>query len=201
MIYNPEVHHRQSIRLRHYDYSHAGAYFVTICAWQRECLFGEVMGGEMRLNAFGEILRVEWQLTAMLRDSVALDEFIVMPNHFHAIISINDRRGTACRAPGVNDNKDRDQNSEMDQGTARRAPTVELFGRPVVGSLSTIIRSFKSAVTRHINQQRKNPGAPVWQRNYYERIIRDEAELYALRQYIIDNPREWADDENHPLQL
>jgi len=89
----------------------------------------------------------------------------------------------------------------MEQGTARRAPTVELFGRPVIGSLPTIIRSFKSAATKHINHHRTTPGAPVWQRNYYERVIRDAAEWHAIRQYIIDNPIKWADDNNHPSRL
>lgn len=86
-------------------------------------------------------------------------------------------------------------------GTARRAPTVESFGHPVVGSLPTIIRSFKYAATKRINQQRDNLGAPVWQRNYYERVIRDEAELHAIRQYMIDNPIKWPEDENHPTRL
>ena len=195
MAYNPEVHHRQSIRLRDYDYSHAGAYVVTVCAWQRECLFGEVVDGEMRLSAFGEIVQEDWQLTAVLRDNTRLDEFVIMPNHFHAIIFIDDRRGTACRPLGFNVVTDKDQ------GTAHRAPTAELFGRPVVGSLPTIIRSFKSAATKHINRLRNNPGAPVWQRNYYERVIRDDQELHAIRQYIINNPIKWADDENHPTRL
>ncbi len=108
MEYDPEVHHRRSIRLRDFDYSNVGAYYVTICAWQRECLFGEVVDGEVRLNTVGEIVQEEWQLTAAVRENVRLDEFIVMPNHFHAIIFINDCRGTACRALGVNGGTDRD---------------------------------------------------------------------------------------------
>jgi REP element-mobilizing transposase RayT len=75
---------------------------------------------------------------------------------------------------------------------------VESFGLPVEGSLATIIRSFKSAVTKRINQMRNNPGALVWQRNYYERVIRDEGEFETIRQYIVDNPVQWTEDENHP---
>jgi REP element-mobilizing transposase RayT len=161
--------------LRDYDYTRAGAYFVTICTWQRECLFGEVVNGAIRLNSYGEIVQEEWSLTAALRDYVMLDEFIVMPNHCHAVLIIDDCRGTACRAHGV-----------------------ESFGRPVAGSLATVIRSFKSAATKRVNVLRDNPGVPVWQRNYYERVIRDEQELAAIRQYIADNPVRWAEDENHP---
>lgn len=103
-----------------------------------------------------------------------MDEFVVMPNHLHGIIVI-DGRGTACRAR-----------------------IEESFGRPVAGSLPTIIRSFKSAVSKRINQMRVNPGVPVWQRNYYERVIRDEQELNGIQHYIADNPAKWAEDENCP---
>jgi len=81
MGYNPDIHHRRSIRLRDYDYCSTGAYFVTICAFQRECLFGEVVNGEMQVNPFGEIVREEWQKTDILRENVTLDEFVIMPNH------------------------------------------------------------------------------------------------------------------------
>lgn len=192
MKFDPDIHHRRSIRLRDYDYTRGNVYFVTICAWQRECLFGEVVNGAMRLNAYGEIVQQEWSLTAALRDYVMLDEFIVMPNHCHAVLMIDDCRGTACRAHGVD--------GGIDEGTARRAPTVESFGRPVTGSLATIVRSFKSAVSKRVNVLRDNPGVPVWQRNYYERVIRDEQELAAIRQYIVNNPAKWAEDENYPTQ-
>jgi REP element-mobilizing transposase RayT len=163
---------------------------VTICTFEREFLFGDIVDGVMRLNMFGKTVRDEWLFTATLRDYVVLDEFIVMPNHFHAVLMIDDRRGTARRAPGVD--------GKTGQGTARRAPAAESFGRPVVGSLPTIIRSFKSAAAKHINQLRDNPGGAVWQRNYHERVIRDDRELTGIRQYIADNPTRWAEDENNP---
>ncbi len=174
MGFNPEIHHRRSIRLQDYDYSLAGAYFVTICASGRECLFGEVAGGVERLNETGRVVQECWNDIPGHFPHAELDEFVVMPNHLHGIIVI-DRRGTACRA-------------RID----------ESFGRPVAGSLPTIIRSFKSAAAKRINALRDNPGAPVWQRNYYERVIRDDRELNGIRQYIADNPAKWEQDENHP---
>ncbi len=131
-----EKHHRRSIRLQGYDYSQAGMYFITVCVEGRECLFGEVVQGQMIVNQVGQIVEEEWLKTPVLRPYVVLDEFIVMPNHFHAILLIV----TAGR------------------GTARRAPTTERFGSPVSGSLPTPIRSFKSAATKRINNLRVTPG-------------------------------------------
>lgn len=190
MPFNPDIHHRRTLRLRDHDYSGGGAYFVTICTHERERLFGDVIEGEMRCNGAGLVVQEEWRLTAALREYVVLDEFIVMPNHFHAVLAIDDRRVPARRAPG--------NDVDIGLGTARRAPTLESFAAPVVGSLATVIRSFKSAVTKRIIHLRDNPGAPVWQRNYYERVIRDERELNSIRQYIDDNPAKWEQDENHP---
>ena len=183
MVYNAEVHRRRSIRLRDYDYSHAGAYFVTICAWQRECLFGEVVDGEVRLNDAGWIVQKCWDDMPHHFSHVELDAFVLMPNHAHGIIVINGPVGARFIAPDYHD-------ASVKQGAINRAPT-----------LGTIIRGFKARCTYAINQQRNNPGVPVWQRNYYERVIRDEAEWHAIRQYMIDNPIKWAEDENHPTRL
>jgi REP element-mobilizing transposase RayT len=193
MEYNPDRHHRCSIRLKGYDYSEAGAYFVTICAQNRECLFGEIRNGGMMLNEYGEIVRKEWMNTGIVRSYVELDEYVVMPNHFHGILVINGR-GTACR---VRHENVRDES----MGTARRVPMVEQFAKPVAGSIPTIIRSFKSAVTKSINQFRNTPGHPVWQRNYYEHIIRSEEEMYRICRYIIENPAKWAEDEDNPENI
>ncbi|MCP9441172.1 MAG: hypothetical protein NNA20_01135 [Nitrospira sp.] len=165
---------RRSLRLKGYDYSRPGAYFVTIVTQNRACLFGEVVDGAMRLNEIGKIVRQCWLDIPAHFAHTELDEFVVMPNHVHGIIVIIDGRGTACRAP------------------------TEQFGRPVTGSIPTVIRSFKSAVTTHITQQRGTPGAPVWQRNYYEHIIRNEGELHGIREYITNNPLQWAMDREHP---
>ena len=86
MKYNREKHHRRSVRLEEYDYSGPAAYFVTICAWNRECIFGEIIDGEMRLNEYGKVVQQEWSCTGDIRSNVEMDEFVVMPNHFHGIL-------------------------------------------------------------------------------------------------------------------
>jgi REP element-mobilizing transposase RayT len=173
-------HHRHSIRLKSYDYSRAGAYFITVCTQDHACLFGEIADGEMRLNDAGRIVVEEWIKTAEIRVEIELDEYVAMPNHFHAILWISNG--------GTMDSR----------GTARRAPTAERFGKPVAGSIPTIIRSFKSAVTKRINDSRNTSGMPVWQRNYYEHIIRNDESLNHIRQYIADNPANWETDNENP---
>jgi REP element-mobilizing transposase RayT len=173
-------HHRRSIRLKSYDYSRAGAYFITACTQDRACLFGEIADGAMRLNDAGRMVVEEWIKTAEIRVEIESDEYVVMPNHFHAILWISDG--------GAADGR----------GTVRRAPTVEQFSKPVAGSIPTIIRSFKSAVTKRINESRNTPGMPVWQRNYYEHIIRNDETMNRIRQYITDNPANWETDKENP---
>ncbi len=175
MKYQTDIRHRSSLRLKGYDYKQAGVYFVSMCTLNRTCFFGDIVNGEMMLNAEGQIVAGEWIKTAEIRNNIELDEWVVMPNHFHGILVINE-----CR------------------GTARRAPTVEQFGKPVPNSIPTIIRSFKSAVTKRINKLRNSPGAKIWQRNYYEHIIRNEDELNCIREYITNNPLKWEFDKENP---
>ena len=183
--YDPKRRHRRSIRLKGYDYTQPGAYFVTICTHNRAPLFGRVVDGDMVLNVFGEMVWEEWFRTAQVRPYVELfsDEFVVMPNHVHGIIWI-------MGDPLV--------------GAQRRcAPTKPKPGgitpnNVALGSLGAIIRSFKSAVTRRINEMRDTPGARVWQRNYYEHIVRSEQALDLIRQYIIQNPLRWHLDRYNP---
>ncbi len=174
MKYNHDQHHRRSIRLQGYDYSQNGAYFVTICTHSRECLFGGIIDGQMVMNNRGMTAHDEWVKTVEMRENIELDEFVVMPNHIHGIIVIHDGRGTM-----------------------HRAPTAEQFGKPTSKSIPTIIRGLKSAVTKRINGIRKTPGFPVWQRNYYEHIIRDEQSMEKIREYIVNNPLNWERDEMH----
>jgi REP-associated tyrosine transposase len=177
MKYDPLKHHRRSIRLKGYDYTQPGAYFVTACTHQREALFGEVVEGKMQVNECGRATTDEWQALPRRFPHMCLDEFVVMPNHIHAIIEIVDDGGG--------------------RGTTRRAPTIEQFGKPVAGSLPTIVRTFKSEVTKRVNEIRQTSGAPVWQRNYYEHIVRNERELNAIRRYIRSNPLKWALDRDN----
>lgn len=176
--YNPTLHHRRSIRLPTYDYAQAGAYFVTVCAHQKARVFGEIANDVMRLNAWGEVVREEWLRTAEVRRDVELDAFVVMPNHFHGIIILSGAVGA----------------------TRRVAPTRSHATGPKSKSLGAILAQFKSMVTKRITTSRQTSGIPVWQRNYYEHIIRSERELHQIRQYIADNPRKWALDHENPAR-
>lgn len=177
-----KIHRRRSIRLPHHDYSQPGGYFVTICADGLKCLFGEVVDGSVRLSKYGNIVRDEWLRTPQIRREIQVDAFVVMPNHFHGIVFIED--------DGANP-----------VGAHRRAPTnrgachAPLRRKPK--SIGSIIAGFKSAVTRRINEARALPGAPVWQRNYYEHVIRNESDLNGIRDYIASNPARWHEDENN----
>ena len=180
--------HRRSIRLPGHDYSSPGGYFITMVTFRRECLFGEVTGGEMKLSPIGEIVRREWFRTAELRPYVELHEgeFVVMPNHVHGIVWIfedHDVGARRCRAP-----------TNMD----RRAPitAIEQFGKPVAGSIPTIVRAFKSAVTYCAGREFNS--ANLWQANYYEHILRDNDDYERVADYISKNPRNWAEDEENP---
>jgi len=148
-------HQRRSIRLPSYDYSECGAYFATICAYERRCLFEDSMVKDALLWA--------WQSIPEHFDGVSLDEFVVMPNHIHGILWIR-WKGGACPAP----------------------------------TLGTIVGSFKSAAAKRVNQTRGTQGKSVWQRNYFERVVRNEAELNAIRQYIMYNPVMWNEDCENP---
>jgi REP element-mobilizing transposase RayT len=166
--------HRRSIRLRGFDYKSLGAYFVTIVTDDRRQFFGRIIGDEMRLNAAGRIVADEWQRSGELRSNVETDDFVVMPNHVHGIIFL----------------------ARPDEGTLRSAPTSG-FGSVLPGSLPIIVRNFKGAVTRRLRAEDAFNGE-VWQRNYHERVIRNERELQTIRQYIVDNPRQWALDKENP---
>ena len=188
----PATQNRRSRRLKGYDYSSPGVYFVTIVTHARECLFGDVINGGMQLNEFGEIVRSEWQRTEQIRQNVKLDNLIIMPNHLHGIIFIYEPLVGADGCPPYNT----DGTPLSASGTHSCAP---LRRKPK--SLGSIIAGFKSAGTAKINQQRGTPGAPVWQRNYYDRIIRDDGELDRARQYILDNPIKWELDRENPNNI
>jgi putative transposase len=185
MSYDPDKHHRRSIRLREYDYRQEGAYFVTICTYQRACLFGDVVDEEMLLSTPGCIMEEEIRQTPIVRPYVLVDSFIIMPNHIHAIFVITDAQvGTQRRC--------------VPTTTAIHSKT---FAKIPSGSLSAVIRSFKAIVTKRINLLRGTPSEPVWQGRYYEQIIRNQRMFDAIRQYIEANPAQWSLDRENPANV
>ncbi len=164
---------RRSIRLPGFDYAEAGAYFLTICTYAREPLLGEIHNEEVHLSEAGHIAHGEWLHSAKIRPSVTLDEFIIMPNHVHGIVVITRVVGAHSCAP------------LPDAPLTRRQPH----------SLSSFVAQFKATATRRINEMRGTPGTQVWQRNYYEHIVRNDEELERIREYIRNNPAHWEDDD------
>jgi putative transposase len=156
MKYNPKIHHRRSIRLKDYDYSQPGAYFITTVTHNNEELFGEIRDGKMYLSAAGKILLHVWLDLPLHYPNVCLDAYCIMPDHVHAIIQF--------------------------QPVGRGEKAVPL---------SEIVRALKTFSSKRINILRKRTGQPVWQRNYYEHIIRDNGEWERIREYITNNPLEW----------
>jgi putative transposase len=173
MVFNPEIHHRRSIRLKGFDYSCPGDYFITVCVIKKELFFGKIVDHQMILNEIGELVKQEWLNTQKIRENIVCDEFVVMPNHIHGILRLN----YDCR------------------GTLPRAHSIEKFGKPLSNSVPTIIRLFKSTSTKQINSLRGIPGTIIWQRNYYEHVIRNEVELMQIRKYVKSNPLHWQEDE------
>ena len=184
MKYNPDIHHRRSIRLKGYDYTQPGAYFVTFCSYQRRHIFGEVVNGEMKLSALGKIVREEWVRSAEIRKEIRLfdDEFVVMPNHGHGIVWIME---AIAGADGVRPNVER-AHAMRPHESLRRAPR----------SLGSFMAGFKASVTSRARNELGMTG--IWQRNYYDHIIRKDRELNNIRWYILNNPRNWQlDRDNH----
>ncbi|GIV59335.1 MAG: hypothetical protein KatS3mg043_0424 [Rhodothermaceae bacterium] len=206
MPYDPERHHRRSIRLRGYDYTRDGAYFVTLCVRDRVCLFGEVVNGAVRLSAAGRIVAEAWTWLAVQYPYVALDAWVVMPNHLHGIIVMGDgdglggggggsrtaRTGDAAGRPGDAAGRPGDAAGRPGDAAGRRGPVQR---KP----LGRLIGAFKTVSTKRINEIRGTPGAVLWQRNYYEHVIRDTADLRRIRAYIAANPARWGWDWNNPL--
>lgn len=182
--FDPQKHHRRSIRLRGYDYSQAGAYFVTIVAWRRECLLGEVVNGEMRLSRYGEIVQKWWEEIPAHFPNVELGTFVIMPNHVHGIIFIVERRGTV---PAPNDTI-RHQ-TKGGETPPLRTPTLE-----------QIIAYFKYQSTKEMNlMDYTGTVTKFWQRNYYEHVIRNDKDLQHKTDYIEGNLLLWNEDDENPV--
>lgn len=186
MTYDPNKQHRKSIRLQGYDYSQSGAYFVTICTYDRECLFGEIVDGEMILNEYGKIVQTTWMDLPNHISNIELDAFVVMPNHIHGIIVIPVGAGSKP-AP-----KNLIPSSDLTSFRAGSKPAPTMGAR-----LSEMVRQLKTFSARKINQLRKTGGHPVWQRNYYEHVIRDDDSWPRIREYIVNNPKQWNVDHDN----
>ena len=197
-----ERYGRRSIRLGGYDYTRDGAYFVTICTQGRERTFGAVVNGEMRLNEYGREVANCWLWLSERYPYVYLDEWIVMPDHTHAIIVIEDNHpnGPARDGSNVADPDATDPNEPCRGGSRtaqpRIAPTTGSVGHTVLPvqrkPLGRLIGAFKTVSTIRVNDLRSTPGAQLWQRDYHERVIRNSLSLRALRRYVANNPVLWG---------
>jgi REP element-mobilizing transposase RayT len=208
-MYNPEKHHRHSIRLKEYDYSQPGFYFVTICVQDRRCLFGSIVSKKMILNQYGKIINEEWQNMPIKYPHIKLHEYIIMPNHFHAIVEIMDAEGAGSARPvNINENicilecasneileyanndisecTNKGRSTWQTEGQADPAPTPPT---PAI-TIGNIIGYFKYQTTKKIDLPVK-----LWQRNYYESVIRNKTSYQNRAKYTIDNPKNWERDK------
>ncbi len=229
MRYDPLKHHRRSIRLKGYDYSRPGMYFVTICT-RNHCEFlGKIHDNRIQLNAFGNIVTVCWFDLRNHYTNIELDAFSVMPNHVHYIIKIVKFIVRAGSPRPSSSKQGSPRPSSTVQESLRSSPSAQRSPHPFLGSesprpniennrkfpkgaweprpyiidnrskkwtLGQMIAYFKYKSTKQINELRKMPGFPIWKRGFYDRIIRNDAELYKIRQYILDNPKNWDIDKN-----
>jgi len=202
---------RRSIRLKGYDYADVGNYFVTICTKNRECLLGEIHDGRMMLSVTGEIANLEWLNTPKVRPGIELGPFVIMPNHLHGIMTIYSRRGDPPGRPEALTTESNQINQGVpaerpcvpsenpleidreikDRAFQRNAPTLKS------GTIGAIIGQFKSLSAKKIRETECM--GFHWQRNYYEHIIRDQSELEKVRKYILANPKNWAEDQDNPV--
>ncbi len=164
---------RRSIRLKEYDYRQTGYYYITICSYKRRCIFGNIKDEKISLSSIGNIVKTTWEQTTKHFHFAMLNEFVVMSNHFHAIIYIEKQQ------PNLHLNK---------QPSTKLPPQ----------SLATIIRSFKSAATRQSRSTQQQKELNIWQKNYYEHIVRNETDLNQIQQYILNNPLKWHLDSLNP---
>ena len=174
---SPRKVRRRPGRLQSFDYATPGAYFITVCTWDRQVILGEVMGERVMLSDAGRIVEGTLSALPVHYPEIGLDAFVVMPNQGHGIIIL-----------------------EVVGAGLRPAPTDPTGGQAQRHALPEIIRAFKSFSARGINELRRTPGHPVWQRGYYDHVIREEQDLKRIRDYIFSNPLAWSTDRQNPLQ-
>jgi putative transposase len=201
MKYNPLIHHRKSIRLKGYDYSQAGLYFITICCQNRLYRFGDVKNGEMFLNEYGQIAYDEWGKLAERFKNFELDVFQIMPNHMHGIILLNNPIARAGFTPApVSEKNDLNIKKRQPQGIAPTiVSTIAPLTAPVIApTVGDMVGAYKSLVANgclEIYKSKNKTMGKLWQRNYYEIIIRDEKAYRNISNYIINNPAKWDADK------
>jgi REP element-mobilizing transposase RayT len=183
MKFNPDIHKRKSIRLKGYDYSKAGLYFITVCVQNRECLFGQIANDKIMMNDAGQMVNQYWLDIPTHFPNAILHEHIVMPNHIHGIIELI---YTNVAANGV--------------GAENFLPLQRQnqFQKMIPHSIGSIIKGFKIGVTKWFRNNIPNQfpiDRPVWQRNYYEHIIRNQQSYETISNYIINNPAKWQEDK------
>ncbi len=170
MTYQPELHHRKTTRLKNYDYSQCGIYFITICIFEHKSKLGKIENQVMVLNQFGNIVLEEILKTEIIRPEIKIHDFVIMPNHLHLVIEI--------------------------LNVEKSSLIIEIpENRMKPKSISSFVSGFKAAVTVRINKINDTQGSPFWQRNYYDNIIRNEKSYNKVMQYIKDNPIKWTSDK------
>ena len=182
----------RSLRLQNYDYSQPGAYFVTVCTHKKRFLFGQIVDGDMYLNKTGYLVQSIWEYLPVRFPAIQLDTFIVMPNHIHGIITIGeDRVGTIHAVSYRRAAGSRGTNGELP------LPQTRIQRRRML--LPKVIGYFKMNSSKRVNMMHNTQGTSLWQRNYYEHVIRSEDELQQIREYILNNPTHWFEDPDNPI--
>jgi putative transposase len=187
-MYDPRRHHRRSIRLKGYDYAQEGEYYVTLCVQDRELAFGDIKNGRMLLSEIGNIATTCWMEIPLHFPNVLLDEFVIMPDHMHGIVILGNRKKEGENVRRGHTVGTRHAVSQRESQRFRE------FGRPEVGSLSTIIGSFKSAVSKRAHVEGYSTFA--WQSRFYEHIIRDGDDYARIRNYILENVMRWSEEKD-----
>ena len=186
---------RHSIRLKDFDYHRVGFYFVTIVTQERKCLFGEVVNGAMQLNDPGHMVHAVWDNLTKYYMGVETDQFVIMPNHIHAVIVLVGTAPRACRESG---------GQPLGVAPTKNRSANLAAGQPL--SLSDVLHRFKTLTTQRYARGVAEAGwmrfsQRLWQRNYFEHIIRNEGSLNRIRQYILDNPVRWEFDRDNPASI
>jgi REP element-mobilizing transposase RayT len=187
MTSGPDLPQRKSIRLQGFEYAQAGAYFVTICTQGKRCLLSSIVGKSVELTLAGEIVRAVWNSLPERFPRLVLDEFVIMPNHLHGVLGLV---GAGLAPPAVNPGKDPANMAKAAPPGA--ATTARNY------SLPDVMGAFKSISTIQVNKRLQRKGIPLWQRSYYEHIIRKGEDLRKIQQYILENPLNWALDTENP---